>query len=87
LELKPENADLSSGKVEPESAEEKAGSVTLLRKTFDDLTTLTPRADEVYVTSDPRQAGVVGGPVLSKYKLYMDFQRNKILAIPLKSAK
>jgi predicted aspartyl protease len=58
----------------------KPGFVRVLGQSLENLSTATGRADDVYITSDPRQAGVVGSRVLAQFKLVMDFQRNKVAA-------
>jgi hypothetical protein len=58
----------------------KKTMMTLLGDKLEGLTPTTARSDDVYITSDPRQSGVVGGHVLAQFKIVMDFQRNKIAA-------
>jgi predicted aspartyl protease len=58
----------------------KPGSVHVLGQKLENLSAAAGQSDDVYITSDPRQAGVVGSHVLAQFKLVMDFQRNKIAA-------
>jgi hypothetical protein len=58
----------------------KPGSVRVLGQALENLSATMGRSDDVYITSDPRQAGVVGSRVLAQFKLVMDFQRNKVAA-------
>ena len=67
-----------------EGSPRKIGSLKVLGQTFQDVSSVVGRSDDVYITSDPRQAGVVGGPILAQFKLVMDFQRNKVAAIRYK---
>jgi predicted aspartyl protease len=70
--------------------QQNIGKLTLLGQTFENLTQVPARWDDVYILrSDPRQAGVVGGHVLANFKLVMDIQRHKVIAqrINEKSAK
>ena len=55
----------------------------MLGHELDHLPIVTGRSDNEYITSDPRQAGVVGGPVLAHFKIVMDFQRNKVAAMQI----
>jgi hypothetical protein len=54
--------------------------MTVFGDKIEGLMPTTARSDDVYITSDPRQSGVVGGHVLAQFKIVMDFQRNKIAA-------
>jgi hypothetical protein len=63
-----------------DAAPPKPNSVHVLGQTLENLSAAAGQSDDVYITSDPRQAGVVGGHVLAQFKLVMDFQRNKIAA-------
>ena len=58
----------------------KTAAMTLLGDKIAGLTPTIAGSDDVYITSDPRQSGVVGGHVLAQFKIVMDFQRNKIAA-------
>lgn len=62
------------------AAPPKPDSVRVLGQKLENLSAAAGQSDDVYITSDPRQAGVVGGHVLAQFKLVMDFQRNKIAA-------
>ncbi len=62
------------------AAESSATSISLLGTKLDGLKAAKAKPDDVYVTSDPRQAGVVGGQVLGQFKIVMDFQRNRVAA-------
>ncbi len=59
---------------------EQSTAMRLFGDKIEGLTPTTGRSDDVYITSDPRQSGVVGGHVLAQFKTVMDFQRNKIAA-------
>ncbi len=61
--------------------QQKIGKLTLFGQTFENLTQVPARWDDVYILkSDPRQAGVVVGHVLANFKLVMDIQRHKVIA-------
>src|SRR5439155_1264970 len=47
----------------PEGSPQKIGSIKVLGQTLEGLAAITGRSDDVYITSDPRQAGVVGGHI------------------------
>jgi hypothetical protein len=70
--------------VTPEGSPQKVDSIKMLGQRFEGLTGVVGRSDDVYITSDPRQAGVVGANILAQYKLVMDFQRNKVAAVRIK---
>jgi predicted aspartyl protease len=68
------------GEAESRARGGTTAAMTLLGDKIEELAPTTARSDDVYITSDPRQSGVVGGHVLAQFKIVMDFQRNKIAA-------
>ena len=69
-----------AGQRDGDAARQSPVRCSVLGQTLEKLSAAAGQSDDVYITSDPRQAGVVGGHVLAQFKLVMDFRRNKIAA-------